>query len=233
MAFLGSLLGFGSKSESIMKQYQEIATKTITNATMQCAGSAENINEFNGRGMDIAGKLDMSNMTFNQDATVNVNCLQSNSTTDKISQDLNSAFKQQAETIGQMFQLTKNESSNVSELSQKLANDLIRSFTAKCLPSAVNSWTRDFEGARIRAGGELDMSGTTVNQTATLTTSCVQNTFASSDNAIQLKTTLDQLTKTKTTFFLDGLFGSWTYMAIAVIVGITAIVLVMLLRSRK
>lgn len=210
-----------SKTEFSADFYTEAIANSIVNVSHSCATNATQtqVIDFTNEG----GTIDLQNIDFDQEANINLSCLQ-NIKTDvtsqsKLVEDIATKIsdKISGQTIGAQSNLSKTTMKSITKVVNNLNFDSITS----CLGNATQEQAIKFTN---KANGDVYINGVTFRQSLKLVQDCIQNEETTIANIAELQKVVKTELEKETVGFLNTM--SITVIALIVFMILLIVILV-------
>ena len=170
------------------------------------------------QGIDIngcSGDVIIRNVNFNQSGTIDIQCAQSSSSTNEITDEIKTNFEQSAEAINQALSLNpgSTDANNVTNLMQQLALDVVNTYSQTCIGGTVQS-QQITRTCPATGGGNTTIEQVNFDQVSNGTSSCTQD--AINDNSAKLS--IENIISQKARAVVEPILGLGALILIVIIV---------------
>lgn len=173
-----------------------ILNNTVNNALSILNQSTETCETLLSQNQSInvnnCSNINISNIDFNQTGSINISCAQSASSNSSISTELQTSFKNAADSINQALDLNpgSTDAEAITNLMQNLATAIQNVYTNNCLPNIVQQ--QSVNATCTVQGGTVQISYLNFNQTESSISNCTQQSTSVSNIRSQIENIIDQ-----------------------------------------
>jgi hypothetical protein len=174
--------------------------------------------------IDGCSDVNLEDIKMRQIVSLDGNCASSNKVDTDISNNMDAAMQQQAESVSQAFQLTSAEAENITNITQNLSTAVSTSFNQQCatvLDNTQNIACSNSTGVFIK---KVDF-----DQNIQATVACIQANEAVTKLTNELSTAVSQTASAKT----EGLFSWLSNLIMLIIVGCVGLVVLKFVFQKK
>jgi len=191
----------GTHSTSTSSLLNSLAVNASTSTIMQCATAATQ--EELVQVQNVAGNVNISNVSMNQGATINLQCVMQTNTTTDIASAVSDAITQYANSQGQaVLSALGNTTSEVKSNIQNKITSNINQTTSQQMSANITQ-QQGITAANI--GGNVTISNITMDQSAQVFASALMNTTAFASVINSVANTIDQTSASKETTIFDSI----------------------------
>lgn len=197
---MGNTIGTSSVNKST--DLKTLCNNAIMPTVMSCITSSAQSQTLNISGN--AGNVDASGISLNQGSSVNISCLLTANNVANMSNQIASTLTQAATSQGESLSASKTNAEVTSDLSTQIVNNINTSTTSEITNAINQSQSINV----INNQGNISLSGTTLNQTASIVAQAIINTTAVSSVIGNVANQLQQTTSTTQTNPLTNILGT-------------------------
>ncbi len=214
----------GTQSKNTSEVLTEIGTDIAMESAMKCTSSAtqQQLLEFG----KIAGDFTLSDASFKQGASIDMQCMMDNSTQADIASKLGNQVAQVASSKGQaaLSALGNTKSQVSSNIKNKIMNNISNTTTQEM----INSINQTQKIGAQEVGGSVVIQNLDMDQSANIIAKGLMESESYNSVIQEAATAIDQASSTEETTIMDSIFGSFskTMIASAIIAAVVGIVII-------
>ena len=208
-------------SKNVVNSVSSISNSIVTNSFQDCSNTVTSIQQIS---LENCTDVNLEDIKMRQVVSLDGNCASSNKVDTDISNNMDAAMQQQAESVSQAFQLTSAEAENITNITQNLSTAVSTSFNQQCatvLDNTQNIACSNSSGVFIK---KVDF-----DQNIQATVACIQANEAVTKLTNELSTAVSQTASAKT----EGLFSWLSNLIMLIIVGCVGLVVLKFVFQKK